>query len=234
VRPESLEGDWNRLYSEFPDVYAAWARIRHEPEPIDVITERWPFTGATMIDVGSGSGASTFELAEHAAQVIGIEPNPAMRALAEQHAAAAGVQNVAFAPGSAEALPCADAAADIVACITTSFWPAEEVVPAFVAEAERVLRPGATVIVLNTPPGWYGGDFHDIVTGDPDYEEAVDALFAAAGFGYFDFETVQDYGTPERAVETYGFIFGSRAIEQLSQRRQSRISWRWRVRHRRR
>jgi hypothetical protein len=43
---------------------------------------------------------------------------------------------------------------------------------------------------------------------------------------------VQDYGTPERAIETYGFIFGSRAIERLRERTQSRISWRWRVRHR--
>ena len=156
-----------------------------------------------------------------------------MRAVAERNAASAGVRNVSFAAGSASALPCADGSADVVTCITTSFWPAEDVVPAFVSEAERVLRAGGTVIVLDTPPGWYGGEFHDVLDGSPEYEEAVDALFAAAGYEQFDFETVQEYGTPERAIETYGFIFGSAAIEQLRERGQSRIAWRWRVRYRR-
>jgi hypothetical protein len=57
---------------------------------------------------------------------------------------------------------------------------------------------------------------------------------AASSTTHFDFETVQEYGTPENAIETYGFIFGSRAIELLRKRRQSRISWRWRIRHRER
>lgn len=206
--------------------------MRHEPEPIDVIAATWPLDGAIVIDVGSGSGASTFELAARAVEVVGVEPNRAMRAFAERNAARIGARNVSFAAGSASALPCADRSADVVACMTTSFWPAEEVVPAFVAEAERVLRHGGSVIVLNTAPGWYGGELHDLVDGAPEYERALDALLAAAGFEHFDFETVQDYGTPERAIETYGFIFGSRAIERLRERRQSRISWRWRVRHR--
>jgi ubiquinone/menaquinone biosynthesis C-methylase UbiE len=232
MRPRSLEGDWNRLYSDFPDVYEAWSKVRHEPDPIEVITATWPLEGKIVVDVGCGTGASTFELAEHAAEVIGVDPNPAMRALAERRATEAGTPNVLFVAGSASDLPCADSSVDVVACITTSFWPADEVVPAFVAEAERVLRHGGKIVVLNTPPGWYGGEFHDLIAGDPEYDEVLDALFDAARFDYFDFETVQDYGTPEHAISTYGFIFGSRAIEELRARNQSTISWRWRVRHR--
>jgi SAM-dependent methyltransferase len=157
-----------------------------------------------------------------------------MRALAEEQALAAGVANVAFAAGSAGDLPCDDGSADVVVCITTDFWPPETVVPAFAREADRVLRPGGVALVLATPPGWYGGELHRLVSGDQAYEETLDALLREAGFDRLDFETVQDYGTPEHAVATYGFIFGSAASRRLRERRQSRISWRWRLHHRRR
>jgi SAM-dependent methyltransferase len=233
VRPLSLEGDWTRLYSEFPEVYDAFARVGHDPEPIDVIAERWRLAGAVVIDVGSGTGTSTFELADRSASVIGVEPNPAMRALAEEHARRAQVRNVSFVAGSATELPCADGSADVVVCMTTGFWPPEQVIPQFVAEADRVLRPAGTTIVLNNPPGWYGGEFRDLFGGAADeYDHDLDALLASAGFDSFDFETVQDYGSADHAVATYGFIFGCAAIDRLRNRGQSRISWRWRVRYR--
>ena len=235
MRPETLEGDWNRLYSEFPDVYDAWADCPHRPEPLEVIARQVPLAGGVVVDVGAGTGRSTFELAATAAGVIGVEPNDAMRAVAEERARTSSSRNVSFVAGSASALPVADASVDVVAAVTAVFWPAEDVVPAFVAEALRVLRPGGTVFALNTPPGWYGGDLCDVAAGGaPEYEHTLDRLLAAAGFAYDDFETTQDFGTTENAVATYGFIFGSGAIERLTDRGQTTIRWRWRLRHRRR
>ena len=190
-----------------------------------------PLIGATVVDVGAGTGRSTFELAERAARVLGIEPNAAMRAVAERRAVEARIANVIFAAGSASAIPCADASADVVAAVTATMWPPETVVPEFVAEAMRVLRPGGVVFTLNTPPGWYGGDLHDVVTGTPEYDRTLDAALEAAGFAARDFETVQDYGTTEHAVRTYGFIFGSRAIAHLRETGRTRIRWRWRLHH---
>jgi SAM-dependent methyltransferase len=233
VKPASVEGDWNRLYTEFPEVYDAFARVRHDPGPVDVIARRWPLSGARVVDVGSGTGTSTFELAERGATVVGVEPNPAMRALAEEAAQRAGAAAVSFLNGSAAALPVGNGTADLVTAVTTDFWPPEDAVPAFVVETERVLRPGGTAIVVNTPPGWYGGDLRDVVgDGSDDYDARLDAAFALAGFAAFDFDTVQDYGTPDHAIATYGFIFGAAAIARLRERGQARISWRWRVRHR--
>ncbi len=190
MRPATLEGDWNRLYSEFPDV----------------------------------------EVSARAAHVTGVEPNPAMRAVAEARAAVGAARNVTFVDGSAQAIPADDESADAVVAITASFWPAEEVVPRFVDEAMRVLRPGGAVASLQTHPDWHGGEFRDIAAGAiPAYERAVDALLRPAGFGHHDFETVQDYGTTAQAVALYGFIFGSRAIERLRKRRQTTIRWRWRL-----
>jgi ubiquinone/menaquinone biosynthesis C-methylase UbiE len=231
MRPETLDGDWNRLYDEFPDVYDEFAHVEHAPRPIDVIAERFSLEGATVIDVGAGTGRSTLQLAELAATVIGVEPNRNMLAVAGRRAEAAGVRNVRFEPGDASALPFPSESADVVACFTTVFWPPEVVVPAFVAEAFRVLRPGGTVFTLNTTPGWYGGEFHDLVTFSPHYENALARALDAVGLDTFDFETTQDYGTSERAVATYGFIFGGGSIERLRERDQSTIEWRWRVWH---
>ena len=56
-RPRTVEGDWNRLYSEYPEVYDEFARVAHEPDPLDVIAGVVPLEGARVVDVGSGSGS---------------------------------------------------------------------------------------------------------------------------------------------------------------------------------
>jgi ubiquinone/menaquinone biosynthesis C-methylase UbiE len=195
-----------------------------------VIADRFPFDGKDVIDVGAGSGRSTIELAERARRVVGIEPSPSMLAVARQRAARASVENVELLQGDAAGIPCDAESADVVACLTTVFWPPEKVIPAFVAEAHRVLRDGGLLISLNTRPGWYGGELREFVNGNADeYEEGVSRAFAHAGLKTFDFESLQDYGTTPRAVATFGFIFGGRSIERLQTTRQTTIAWRWRA-----
>jgi ubiquinone/menaquinone biosynthesis C-methylase UbiE len=159
--------DWNRLYIEFPEVYEAWMDILHRPRPIDLVAARWPLEGRTVVDAGSGTGASTFGMCAFAAEVVGVEPNAAMRQRAERRAAALGLDNVCFVEGTASRLACTDGSADLVTCFATSFWPARRLIPAFIAECERVLHPDGFIVVLNTAPDWYGGEFHDLVHGDP-------------------------------------------------------------------
>jgi ubiquinone/menaquinone biosynthesis C-methylase UbiE len=230
MRPTTLDGDWNRLYRDFPDVYDDFASIAHVPRLVDVIADRFPLDDKDVIDVGAGSGRSTIELAERARGVVGIEPNPSMLAVARQRAAEAGVVNVELLHGDAAGLPCDGESADVVTCLTTVFWPPEKVIPTFVAEAQRVLRDGGLLISLNTQPGWYGGELRAFVNGDADeYEEGVSRAFAHAGLKTFDFESLQDYETTARAVATFGFIFGGRSIERLQATRQTTIAWHWRA-----
>ena len=42
------------------------------------VVDRFPLQGKVVVDVGSGTGISTFRLAEHADLVIGIEIEEAM------------------------------------------------------------------------------------------------------------------------------------------------------------
>jgi ubiquinone/menaquinone biosynthesis C-methylase UbiE len=229
MRPRTLDGDWNRLYSEFPEVYDEFASVAHVPSPVDVIASRFGIDGKDVIDVGAGSGRSTIELADRARRVVGIEPNLSMLAVGRERAVEAGVTNVHLLQGDAASIPCDGESAEVVTCLTTVFWPPEKVIPAFVVEAQRVLRDDGLLISVNTRPGWYGGELRDFVTGDADeYETGVSRAFAHAGLETFDFESLQDYETTARAVATYGFIFGKRSIERLEATRQTTIAWRWR------
>ncbi len=229
MRPETLDGDWNRLYREFPEVYDEFASVEHSPRAIDVIAKRIPLRDAVVVDVGSGTGRSTLELEAFAKRVIGVEPNPSMLAVAQERIRETGVANVDLLTGDAMNLPCQSGSADVVACMTTVFWPVETVVLAFAAEALRVLRPGGMLFSLNTAPGWYGGEFHDLVTGSPEYEQALGAALDGAGLASFDFETSQKFRSSRQALATYGFIFGGSSIDHLRETGQTTITWRWRV-----
>ena len=89
-----------------------------------------------VVDIGAGTGLSTRFWAATAASVVGIEPNDAMRRVAEQVTTAS---NVRFLRGSSYATGLEEGAADIVTCSQSLQWMAPE--PTF-AEVARILRPG--------------------------------------------------------------------------------------------
>lgn len=73
--------------------------------------------GTRVVDVGCGAGIDSFIAANMVGptgQVIGVDMTPAMLAKARQAAAEAGLANVAFQEGYAEALPVPDGWADVV------------------------------------------------------------------------------------------------------------------------
>src|SRR5579859_3330170 len=92
-----------------------------------------------VVDLGSGTGLSTFVWAERAAQVVGIEPNAEMRHLAEKKRAQLGVANLRFQAGLSyqTGLPAQSAA--IVTCSQSLHWMEPQ--PTF-AEIGRILCPG--------------------------------------------------------------------------------------------
>jgi len=104
----------------------------------------------TVVDLGSGTGLSTRFWADAADQVIGVEPNPSMRALAEDLTRQA---NVRYVDGSGEETSLPDAIADIVTASQSMQWMEPE--PTLL-EVRRILRPGGVLCVyeytgLQTP-----------------------------------------------------------------------------------
>ena len=229
-RPESLEGRWDILYRDFPEVYEEFGRIPIVPDFLDVIMDRFPLKGMIVADVGSGTGISTFKLAAHADLAIGVECEESMISLAVAGAEERGVRNVRFEMGDAEDLPLADNSVDAAVAITLGGGDVRKVA----AEMERVVRPGGLVLRGDVAPGWYGGELEPIITGKARDETApqgsTDELLASLGYEIMDVFMDQDYGTVERAVRTYGFIHSKQVIDYIKEHNVTTIRWKVRAR----
>jgi ubiquinone/menaquinone biosynthesis C-methylase UbiE len=93
-----------------------------------------------VVDIGCGTGLSTFLWAKRARQVIGIEPNDDMRQQAEAKSTGGlDAKNVQFRAGLSTQTGLPDGSADIVTCSQSLHWM--EPGPTF-SEIARILRPG--------------------------------------------------------------------------------------------
>lgn len=164
---------------QWPELYEAENRAQDVDGAIFSALERIaPWDGATVVDVGCGSGFHLPRFAAVAQRVVGIEPyEPLVR---RARARVDGVTNVDVRAGHAEALPFADEEVDIVHARTAYFF-GRGCGPGLV-EAMRVLRPGGTLIVVDldvtaSPYGeWMRADL-------PGYDcAAVERFFDARGF----------------------------------------------------
>lgn len=180
--------------------------------------------GKTILDLGAGGGQTALPLARVATQVIAVEPEPAMRDIGERQARDQGIENVTFLAGDATAIPLAEGAVDVVMAITA---------PLGVEEALRVLRRPGLLLQVDVAPGYYGGELAAIIDHPtPELEDTSQRLVKDEGFSAIDFTTVQEYGTQDAILRTYGFIFGPRAIAHLKQMGQTSIRWTFRIHYR--
>ncbi len=105
-----------------------------------------PLAGATLLDVGCGTGFHLPRFAGRAAHVVGVEPHAPLVRRATDRLRARGSRARVVA-GDAEALPLADASIDVVHARWAYFFgPGCE--PGL-AELERVVRPGGTACLVD-------------------------------------------------------------------------------------
>lgn len=147
---------------------AIWAALRE-------VTD---WDGLDVVDVGCGDGYHLPVFARHAGSVTGVEPHPPLVARARRRVGA--LRGVRVVQAGAAGLPLPDASADLVHARTAYFFgPGCE--PG-IAEAERVLRPGGTIAIVDldatvAPYGdWMRADL-------PRYDPSrVERFFAEQGF----------------------------------------------------
>ena len=226
-RPESIENRWDILYRDYPEVYEAFSRVPYQPSTWDQLPGIIDLRGKLIADVGAGTGSSSLSLARFARQVIGVEPEPAMLRQARQKVQGEQTARVTFVSGDALALPLATDSVDLVTGITLALYPPEQYRD-FIREGLRVAK--GPVVYLGIPPGWYGGDLYEVIEDVEKVDDTVDRIFLEEfQFSYHDIFSVQEYGTLEHIVGTYGFIFGKKAIEFLKKEKKTSIRWKFRV-----
>lgn len=130
-------------FSGYKDLYDS-----HRPgaprEVIRILTGYLQRKPRLVLDVGCGTGLSTFAWKNDADTIVGIEPNDDMRSKAEEklrslQAGDAAAGSIRFVSGYSNKLEFPDDSADLITCSQSFHWM-EPV--STLAEAARVLRPG--------------------------------------------------------------------------------------------
>jgi SAM-dependent methyltransferase len=173
--------------SGFQSGAAAYERGRpsYPASAVDLLVEELGIRpGATVVDLGAGTGKWTRLLAERGPRVVAVEPVPGMR---EELAAAVPGVEVLDAP--AEAVPLPDGSVDVVTAAQAFHWFDA---PAVLAECARLLRVGGGLgLVWNERDEsvpWVA-ELNAIMRGPrggvPAYEEHIDWAAVVAADGRF-------------------------------------------------
>lgn len=162
--PQTYEIE-NRAVDPDGVVDAAMARIRD-------------WAGATVLDIGCGTGYHLPALAGRAERVYGVEPHPPLLELARCRTAS--LRNVRVLPGSAQRVPLPDASIDVAMARWAYFFgPGAE--PGL-SELDRLVRHGGAAFVVDVDPtrSTFGSWFQQWL---PSYDSvAVQRFWAVHGW----------------------------------------------------
>eukprot|EP00094_Tigriopus_californicus_P004082 TCALIF_03933-PA protein Name:"Similar to DDB_G0268948 Putative methyltransferase DDB_G0268948 (Dictyostelium discoideum)" AED:0.07 eAED:0.07 QI:0/0.5/0.44/0.66/0.75/0.66/9/2714/238 len=95
------------------------------------------------VDVGCGSGQSTFVLQPHFKEIIGIDVSSTQ--IEEAKKLLNHDSTITFKVGPGESLPFLDRSCDLVTCCQTIHWLD---IPKFYSEVDRILKPGGILAVF--------------------------------------------------------------------------------------
>ncbi len=151
---------------QYASVAAAYrtSKVHAMGADLDRMVELLAPTGEEIaIDLGTGAGHSAVRLAREVARVEAIDLVPEMLDQAELLAAERGVTNIGFHACDVRALSFPDASFDAaVSRVSAHHWAD---VPAGIAEAARVLKPGARIVIVDT-----------VAPGDPALDSFINAV----------------------------------------------------------
>lgn len=146
--------DPTQRFSDRVDAYVA-ARPSYPDAIAPLLTRELSLpAGATVADLGFGTGLSCVPFLRAGFAVIGVEPNDAMRAAGEKFLAGQG--NFRTVSGKAEATTLADGSVDLVIAAQAAHWFD---LPNARAEALRILRRPAWAALIWNDRDAVGSEF---------------------------------------------------------------------------
>jgi SAM-dependent methyltransferase len=162
-------------FSSHATAYAAF-RPTYPPELAAWLAAIAPAPGLAL-DVGAGSGQLSRLLAEHFEQVVATEPSARQIESAVRH------PKIDYRVAPAERCDLPDGSIDLLTAAQAAHWFD---LPAFFAEARRLLKPGGAIVLIS-----YAGMEH----GGP-IESMIDA---------FRLNTLEEYWPAERMLVENGY-----------------------------
>ncbi|XWX05370.1 methyltransferase domain-containing protein [Aggregatilineales bacterium SYSU G02658] len=176
-----------------------------------------PFSGLHVADLGAGTGRVTRLLALLAREVVALDASRHMLSEAHARLEESGLTNWRLIQATNEALPLADASVDL-AVEGWSFGHAvdwypdrwREVVDQMVSEARRILRPGGTLVLIET-----------LGTGSKQPQPPTEGLAAlyrrweAQGFQHRWIRTDYQFESLDEADELTRFFFGDALADRV-------------------
>ncbi|HJP34214.1 MAG: class I SAM-dependent methyltransferase [Candidatus Latescibacteria bacterium] len=128
------------IFSAVADTYDRYPR-QFSPALYERIASLCPPTPDTcVLDVGCGTGTTTYVLAESYPRTLGLEPSAALLRHASSRDGA-----ILWLQGIAEQMPLADHGFDLITAAQAFHWFDGDV---FLAEARRILKPGGTIALF--------------------------------------------------------------------------------------
>jgi SAM-dependent methyltransferase len=197
----------------WPELYEAENHAQDSSGAIwRALREHRDWSGLDVLDIGCGDGFHLPMFASRARSVIGVEPH---RPLAERaRERMAGIPGVDVRVAPAQRLPLADASADLVHARTAYFFgPGCE--PGL-AEAERVLRPGGTLAIVDLdtacPPygDWMRADAPQIDPG------RIESFFARHHFDSTRISTLWRFHDRETLEKVLRIEFSAKIAERAT------------------
>lgn len=211
--------DIQEIYNRHADQYELLvSREDYQENIIKAIRQIAPPDGRDVVELGAGTGRLTMMLAPLARTIRAFDSSRHMLDVASAKLERAGLNNWNIAVADHRDLPVADGVADIAIsgwsiCYMVVWhaetWRAE--LERALAEMRRTLRPGGTIILLETLGTGYE------TPHPPDDLLPYYAFLEQNGFAATWIRTDYQFRSPYEAVTLTRFFFGDALAEQVAE-----------------
>ncbi|MDF2716447.1 MAG: SAM-dependent methyltransferase [Paenibacillus sp.] len=207
--------DHAKIYSEEAAKYELL--ISKQPVLDAVIGQVKGFDGLDIVDLGAGTGRLAAAMAPRAKSVVALDASRAMLDIAAGKLARKGLTNWSVGVADHRKLPLDSGSADLVVSGWSISYLANSGVPDWesnlreiIAEMKRVLRPGGTIVIMETM-----GTGAEV----PDPPAFLRAYYAALtevyGFSHQWIRTDYEFEHIGQAAELAAFFFGDELAERV-------------------
>lgn len=212
--------DYAKIYRERARDYERLVlREDYQERILPALREIRPLEGADVVELGAGTGRLTALLAPLAASVTAFDIEAPMLRVAREKLAGGAHQNWRLAVADHRALPVPAHSADLVisgwSVVYAVVWHPQnwrQELGRVLAEMERVARPGASLVILETQ-----GTGHRTPNPPPNLLDYFTFLEDEAGFAAKGIRTDYRFASRAEAEELATFFFGPEMADRVEE-----------------